>query len=409
MSEPLPLLYQQVVTLWKQRQLELGDAAAPIQQMVSVVEHILHGFEILSQGRNSKEAVSQFRIEMKQASQFLPDTETIVDVLTQMANPDSRISANSIQQLNTWMRQTLNQTLAVMQPSAPVSASSSSSSSVLGVRPREIIELLDDEPPLDVEPKVKRRRRMIIEDDEDEKQQEEDEEEPEILVDEELQQLEEEGITLKLAPLIWQNSMSNMWQYALFADSQNEMYDARGNFASQDAAKQNMEQVLEKADQAGSQGYRHLLQEAYVAWTQKNENQACRDVSGTERLSIEDSDGVMQQYVVVFTTLGPKQLSKLPDYQQLVRSDATDPNYQPAWEKTFAEIQKRQTIWINKMLTVAQTVDPNVELIQSRITKCQNITGDAPILAMLSMVLKAPVQASEEQVQKLDETLFEAL
>jgi hypothetical protein len=388
-TESLPQLYQHVNTLWHSRQASLGDAAAEVKQIMTAVQHILQGFEILVQGRKSPAAVAQFRVEMKQASASLIETEPIVSVLTEAASPDSRISTNVIQDLNTWTRQTLNQVLGALQPV-----------SQLGIRPREVIEILDEE---QEQPK-KRRRRMIIEDDEEE---EEEEEEEEVLPDDETTV---EGITLNLAPFYWPDrSNNNVWKYSLFKGDEGA-YDMHGSFATRELAEQTVDQFINQVRLAGDQGYLLLLQQAYTAWTLKNENQACRDVRGAEMLTIQDDPAeVEDHYIVAFHSMGPKQLNKLKAYQILVDGDEKDPGYQTAWEATFAEIKQQQSDWTKRILKVAQDILPTVKLVDTRITKCKEIDGEAPILAMISMVLHLPLGTSEAVFQNMYKNIFNAV
>ena len=399
-AEPLPQLFQQVNVLWQQQQQQgtLGDAGKDIKEVMSAIQHILQGFEAVLQGRKSPEAIARFRAEMKQASASLIDTEPIVQVLSSAALPDSRITESMVQQLNTWTRQNLNQMLGILQPSTP---------SQLGIRPREVIEILETE---EVVPPSAKRRRLL-------KKQSAVAVRPIKMPEPEMtelpdEELVEEGITLNLAPLIWQDmsSKTGVWRYALFTDSQNVMYDRHGPFESQDAAQKHMEEVLARVDAAEQKGYITLFNIAYTAWTTKNENQACRDVQGTERLTIQDdSDEAEYHYLILFTTLGAKQLSKLTEYQTLVNGDESQPEYQAAWEKMMAEITKRKNKWTKSMLKTAKAIMPNVSLMQTRITKCQAVDGNAPILAMISMVLRLPLGTSEDDFKKLDEIMFETL
>ena len=329
----LPLLYGQASALLN----EQTNIDKNTQRIIRSYKYLLEAFQMLLDRKGKPAFFGEFRNKIKQLADSLNPNDSEIPILNLIVTTNEPITAHLLQLLNQLAIKRLSNCIADIHATNPIpfiehveeepieeeikSSSSPLKRKLVDTPFIEQIDLIEEEESL---------KRKLVKPDTPKKQVRFSEnvkivppvpktkklKKPVLKYNDDEEELKVKGISLTFSPIVWEDPIINKWKWAAFIDDTNGIYDQINDevYDSQEDASSASEIFSNQVNINSS-----LLHRALVGWEQYNDD-PCKDVQGTEQLSIIHNNEP-KKYLIVFRTT---QLNNTDNIEIQIKNWITD-------------------------------------------------------------------------------------
>jgi len=365
--------------------LQKAQQLQPNRNDMRAYTHLVRGYKILIDGKASLESQTRFRQELKDASVLL-DSGTPERAAIEALAKGATVTSQILTMLSQLVKKRLQEIIDDETPSHAETATTSK---------RKRLHQGDAGSVKEMKTEIKSETN---DDDEDE---EEDEEQGD--------ELELDKIILQFSPLVWEDPVQKMWQFAIFVNQDtNSVYDdvLQQTFPSQEAATVALENVTNLIDSAGNNGYRELAMRAIQSWRMHNQTRACRDTQGTERMDVIGEDGTIDRYLIVFSSFGYNQLANVQIYKTIMEKPS-ESDIDVELKELAQYVKSNLNTWVTMVLKPVASLLSTIDVMFADFTTCQEVAGSRPVVGMVSVVLRFERNVDQSFIDQVDNTIFD--